>query len=153
MKRLVIQEQNIVEMVQIDEDHGLLRKELNFKRESTCSKLLMHTQLMIKKNYIIMKRNHITTIFQLLTPLLVCCLLCTWQALAENLSRVTLIDNPIETTSILPKCINGVSINKKKNGFINKRINGTTHDNNAVYKFNKAEDCISVAYGIIGERE
>lgn len=44
-----------------------------------------------------------------------------------------------------------MSSNKKKNGFVNKRINDTL--DNSIYKFNKYEDCLSVGYSIIGERE
>ncbi|KAL4479229.1 hypothetical protein ABPG72_011441 [Tetrahymena utriculariae] len=126
MKRFEVQNQRIAEVVQIDEERSLLHKEMRLNKKSLLAKAIIHIKLMMQKNFLIMKKNQKTTLFQLSSPLIVCVLLTIWQTLANNLTKITMIDNQIENVGALPKCIQGTG---------------------------QLEECITIAYGVIGEKE
>ena len=68
-------------------------------------KLLEHTSLMLKKNYLIMTRNKKITLFQLFSPVLICCLIIFWQYLANIITDYAEINPEITPTSKISRCI------------------------------------------------
>ena len=73
--------------------------------KSSLSKFFLHITLLLNKNFIIIKRNKKVTLFQLLSPVLVCLLIIFWQTIANIVTEYTEINPEISSPSKISKCI------------------------------------------------
>ena len=99
-----------MELVDLNINNQLIDQELEFpisKKviKSNISKFFHHTFLMLRKNYLIMRRNKKVTIFQWVSPILVCLLLVFWQSIANTITDITEIEPPITFPEKISKCV------------------------------------------------
>ena len=77
------------------------------KNQSFCSEFIAHTNLMLKKNFLVFSRSLVFTIFVLITPILACLLLYGVQFLTDHYSSTFVNLNPnIVSLNHLNKCTN-----------------------------------------------
>lgn len=72
---------------------------------STLKKFFFDIRLLLWKNFLIFKRNYISTLFVLFSPLFICLLLLLFQYISNYVASETQLNPPLLTTSLLPKCL------------------------------------------------
>ena len=76
-----------------------------YKRRSDIFKeFFLHLSLLLKKNYLIHKRSKKTTLFQILSPILVSFMIICWQNLANDMTNRREINPPTNKIASLEKC-------------------------------------------------
>lgn len=116
------------------------------KNQSLCHEFIAHTNLMLKKNFLVFSRSLVFTIFVLITPILACLLLYFIQFLNDHYSSSFVNLNPdIVSLNHLNKCINpddcitvGYSVitslkNAKSPEYIENIMKDLSAQNNLVY--------------------
>lgn len=72
---------------------------------SILSRWFLHLKLLLRKNFLLYKRNYRTTLFQILTPIIVCLFLVILQAIADDVLDYSDVNTSVYEMDTFPKCI------------------------------------------------
>lgn len=64
----------------------------------------LHLKLLLWKNFLLYKRNYRTTVFQILTPIIICIFLVVLQAIADDVLEYSDVNTHIYSMQTFPKC-------------------------------------------------